>query len=113
MALQIGDNHVANRDDRWIAAGKSLDRHLSAAQKNQLHIQPIFTKNSFIFDDPELRLPRADGWIADADFVKRLTLGVRSQRKDRETNRQLEILHGVNFLMLTTSFRQATTSFLD
>ena len=31
MTLQIGDYHIADGDDRRIAAGKRLNRHLPAA----------------------------------------------------------------------------------
>ena len=75
MPLQIGNDNIADRDDGRIAAGKRLNRHLPAAQKNQLHVQPILAKNSFILRHPELPLPRADGRIADANLLERLSAG--------------------------------------
>ena len=60
MTLQIGDDDVADGDDRRIAAGEGLDGDLSAAQKNQLDVESVLAKNPFVFGDPELRLARAD-----------------------------------------------------
>src|SRR4030095_4600061 len=75
IPLQIRNDNIADRDDGRIAAGKRLNRHLPAAQKNQLNVQPILAKNSFILRHPELPLPRAERWIADPNLVERLSAG--------------------------------------
>ncbi len=80
MTLQVGDDDVADRDQRRVAAGKRLDRHLAAAQKNQLDVETVFAKNSIILGDPELRLTRTDRRIADANFVRRLRAGRGSEQ---------------------------------
>ena len=52
VALQIGDDDIANGDDRRITAGERLYRDLPAAKKDQLDVDPLFSKNSFILGDP-------------------------------------------------------------
>ena len=81
MTLQIGDDNIADGDDRRIAAGERLDRHLPAAQKDQLDVEPIFPENSLVLGHPELRLARADRRITDADLLQRL----RRRRPRRTT----------------------------
>ena len=87
MTLQIRNDNIADRHDGRIAAGERLDRHLPAAQKDQLHVQPILAKNSFVLRHPELPLPRADRGITDADLMERLSLGGGPDEQQREKQR--------------------------
>lgn len=72
MSLQVGDDDIADGHDRRIAAGKSLNRHLAATEKDQLDIEAIFFEQTLVLGDPELRLARTDRRIADADLLQRL-----------------------------------------
>ena len=112
MTLQVRNDDIADRDDGRIAAGERLDRHLPAAQKDQLHVQPILAENSFVLRHPELPLPRADRRITDADLMERLS-SRRRPRHDTDsvkaTNNAVESHDDFHVLMTTVILRQAST----
>ena len=80
MALQVGDDDIADGDDGRIASGERLNRHLPAAQKYQFDIQPVLAEDALVFGQPKLGLARADGWIADANFLHRLSAGAGQKK---------------------------------
>ena len=80
VALQIGDDHVADGNQGWIAAGEGLNRYLSAAEKYQLDIETMLAEYPFVLGNPELRLARADRRITDANFTERLSLSTSQDR---------------------------------
>jgi hypothetical protein len=75
MALQVGDNHVADGHNRRVAAGEGLNCDFSTAQEYPLDIESVLAEYSFVFSYPKLRLARTDRRIANAKFVGRLREG--------------------------------------
>src|SRR5262245_50993941 len=80
VTLKIGNDDVAHRHERRVAAGQRLDRHLPAAQKNQFDVEPVFTKYALRLRHPELGLTRTDRRVTDAHFLHRLRLNTAWQK---------------------------------
>ena len=68
MARQGRLNHLANAHERRIAASQGLNRHLPAAEKNRLDIEPVFFEKSFVLRHPNMALAKSQGRMTEANL---------------------------------------------
>jgi hypothetical protein len=74
-ARQVGLHDLANAHEWRISRGQGLDRQLSAAKENRFYVQSILREQSFVFSNPNVALPEAQGRITHPDALKFLGNG--------------------------------------
>ena len=70
MAGQRRLNHLADAHERRIAARQGLNRHLPAAEKNRLDIEPVLFEKSFVLRHPNMALAKTEGRITEANLFQ-------------------------------------------
>ena len=69
-ARQVGLYDLTDTHERGISCGQSLDRQLSSSKKDRFHIQSIFREETFVFSNPNMALPKAEGRITHSDLLE-------------------------------------------
>src|SRR5215467_2278889 len=72
VAHETGLDYGTDIYDGRIAGNQSLGSHLSAAEKDRLHIQPVLFEKSCFFGHPNVALSETKRGVADADPSKLL-----------------------------------------